>query len=128
MFDQRHVEVDQVAKTSAGQLEISEELRLVEWLHLLDSFQLTDDSTRDQYIQAYSFGQRGAIITDGKGNLMLEGDPALLELVAEASFIDTLQKSWAQITMNGIGCVHNNPADPVILWVYRRNRDVRRSV
>jgi hypothetical protein len=72
---------------------MTEKLSLPNWIHLINSLELTYHKFLDQIIQSQSFVENNPVVADGKIELPLYMEAPLGELMAEAHLIDLLQQS-----------------------------------
>jgi hypothetical protein len=95
-FEPSFVEVDQETPGDSRELHVGQELGFVDRQDPLDRLDPDDHQAGDEDVDAKVAVQRSALVSDGEQRLPFEGNPTLLELVAEAPFIDRFEQSRPQ--------------------------------
>jgi hypothetical protein len=96
-----HVEVDQQANVTAGQLEVGKQLRLVNGLQLSYGFELNDDQVFNEQINAVTAVDPYAPINNGEGLLAVDADAAFGQLEDHARLVRGLQQAWTKFSPVG---------------------------
>jgi hypothetical protein len=81
------VEVSDYAYVFAGQLEIGEQLRLVDWKGVLDTLQFQNHGILNDQVEAIPAVQFDAFVFNRQWHLALKGEPTQVEFAAQALLI-----------------------------------------
>jgi hypothetical protein len=106
-LEKLHVEVDQKAHVTAGQLEVGKQLRLVNGLQLGYSFELNDDQVFNEQINAVTAVDPYIPINNREGLLTVDLEAAFGQLEEHARLVRGLQQAWAKFSMH-IDCGSDN--------------------
>jgi hypothetical protein len=113
------VEVDQKSSFNTSQPQIAEELGLVNWCKLFDSFDLNDHFAVDYEIRPKSQVDDLAVVFNSNPLLLFHGTAGLSELVREKILVDRLKQSRAKYPVNG-NCPHDYlPGKEIFVFVER---------
>ena len=91
IFDQRHVEVDQQAKTLVGQSEIGQQLLLVDRGQRLDRFDLHNDLVFDHQVGAEAGIDPDILIDHRNGLLAYGAETATAQFIRQDCLINRFQ-------------------------------------
>jgi hypothetical protein len=94
------VEVHEEAGPSTGEFQISEELSLVDRENVFDGFQLDDQISLNQEVDAVAAFDTEALVVHGKELLPFERKATQRELVCEALFIGRFEEPGSNDAMN----------------------------
>ncbi len=72
---------------AAGQLEVGQQLGFMDWSDPIDRFELDDDLAIDEQVESIAAVDEDIFVDDGQRRLSLKIQPALGELLHQASFI-----------------------------------------
>ncbi len=118
MFDQGHVEIDEQAKTLAGQAKMRQELLFVDRGDDLNRFDFDDYEILDDEVRTKADLDAGAVIDDRDGLLPGNVQAATLQLEREDGFVDGLQEAGTEGRVHAVGGIYDVPRE----FVFGHNR------
>jgi hypothetical protein len=95
-----NIEIDEQADLPPAELQVSQQLRFMQGLESVYSFQLNDEGVVYQKVQTISAIQVDFAITDWKGHLPLKRDPQVPQLMTETDLIGRFHKPWPKGPMD----------------------------
>ena len=117
VLEDSFAEVEQVAELESGESEIGLHLLFVDRAYPLNGLQFHQNLARDDQIGAEAF--RVAFASEAYRYLGLALDEKSIsgEFAGEDSFVDGLQQSWAELTVDVYGCNDDLGANLVLSHV-----------
>ncbi len=98
------VEVDEEADAAAAQAEVSEKLGVMDGRQPINRLEFEDKGSGNQEVETVSGIEPNALVGERNRDLPLEGEAPQSEFMAEAFLVDRLQESWAESSMDFVGC------------------------
>ena len=108
ILQQSRMEIEQQAEAQPAHAEVGQDLGIVRRQEIRNSFDFDDQLPVHENVRTKTFGELGAFVGDRDSGLALEGDLRLLQLVAEAAFINRLQHARSRQLVH----LDGQPDDP----------------
>ncbi len=94
------IEIEEQTPSDIAEFHVAQQLGLMDRQQSLDSFQLDDDASSNQKIQAKTGLKAMVFINERQVNLPLEGDVSESEFVCQTGFVDRLKQSRSHRAMD----------------------------
>jgi len=101
------VEVQEKAKTMAGELEVREKLSFMYGMKGKNGLDLNDHSLFDQQVDSVALIQSDTLVHEWQRNLSSDREAALAKLARQTGLVRTFKQAWAEHCVNLDRRVHN---------------------